>query len=167
MDDEAKQHAPIEAVGYGKVEHPKREANRYTYDTEPALAVQVIRKLAAILTGAATYLITYGLLLTFGLLAVVTLMIGFATLPSVGDLLGTSSSAASTSSTSFYTTPTPRASSPSATKTTTAATPAKTPAQQASDTIRSLVRIIAFGAGFLAIWPAWFVGSLAWRHYQH
>lgn len=162
LDDFKDKRQQFEALGYGKVERPTREADRYTYETEPALAVQVVRKLSAVLTGAAIYLVTYGMLLTFGLLAVITLALGFTTLPSPADLLGTSSS----SSTSFTTTPTPRASSPAATKTATAAAPAKTPAQQAGDTIRSLVRIIAFGAGFLAIWPAWFVGSLAWRHFN-
>lgn len=126
------------------------EARRYTYEPQRSTFQDAIGVVAPFFMGVFTYLVSYGLLLTFGLLAMLGLTLGFATLPSPADML--SSPAISTP------TPTSRTASSSATIV------KDTPKTSTADQLRGFVRIIALGTAFLAIWPAWLAGSVTNRY---
>lgn len=130
------------------------EASRYTHEQERSKFQDAIGLVAPFFMGVFTYLVSYGLLLTFGLLAMLGLTLGFATLPSPSDMLS--------SSTTFSTpTPTSRAAS------STASTVKDAPKTSTADRLRGFVRIIAFGTAFLAIWPAFLAGSLTNRYLNY
>lgn len=114
----------------------------------------ILGQIAAVFVGIFSYIVSYGLLLTFGLIALFGFAIGFATLPSATDVL-------------FPSTPTPAV----------RVTPTRTldnrgipvdPAQASAATketgsspwagVRTFIRLIVFGAAFLALWPGWYGG---------
>lgn len=126
--------------------------------------------------GIFSFLVSYGLLLTFGLLAILSLGIGFATIPSLGDTLYPAQPTVDYSSIFATSVPVPNTTSGKASATAAAsqtatakqyATPAATTKTASPwNTARLAIRIIVFGAAFLALWPGWLGASVAKAHFE-
>ena len=108
------------------------------------------------------FIITFGMLLMFGLFGALGLVGGFATLPSPAELLLGSQP----TPTPFVLFPSPTPTGRSAVAPTPTRLPASAPASSptggAANVARTLLRLWIFGSFFLALWPAGLAGYLTY-----
>jgi hypothetical protein len=108
------------------------------------------------------FIVTFGMVLPFGLVGALGLVSGFATLPSPAEpLLGPTSSPASFV---LFPSPTPTVRAAAARTPIPTPTPASASRSDTISTALALVRLFVFGSFFLAPWPTGLAGYLTYSH---